>query len=256
MRISRWLLIAGSVFLFSGSGAAHARLDKPLARDTLDNHKDPNGPCGTARNAAQPVTVVQRGQTLQVEFTETVNHAGCFLIDYSLGGDANFQLLKNVKHSAQGVTPRPYSTDVTLPQGACDATGCTLRLRQIMLASDGLECPPQSIESGVTYYACANLMTRFEDGGTPPIPDAGVVAFDASAGSDGGGAADGAASAAEGGIPTRPDEPYGPSSKKTDDSGGCACGVLVAHSGVGPWLLGVTAFFLRKARLRSRSRCK
>ena len=137
---------------------AHTRLDYPPARDMRDDHKDSNGgaPCGIARTSAQPLTMLAPGAPVDVKWTETVDHPGCFLIDFSSAGDANFQMLANVKHVATGGTPRAYTKAVTVPTNPC--TACTLRVRQVMLANETTVCPPATIPTDVTYYACGNVV--------------------------------------------------------------------------------------------------
>lgn len=160
---------------------AHARLDAPPARDNRDGYKDDTGgaPCGIGRTATQPSTTLAAGATVEVKWTETVNHPGCFLIDFATSGDANFQLLANVKHAATGGTPRLWTKSVTLPSTPC--TGCTLRLRQIMLGNETAACPPATIARNASYYACANVTLTGGGGG-----DAGVLPpADAGAGTDG-----------------------------------------------------------------------
>src|SRR5207302_1030263 len=109
----------------------------PMPRDQSDSHKDPTGPCGVMRAAppAQPLNNYAPGQALHVAWTETIDHPGCFVIDFAAAGDADFQILGVKSHSgAAGGTPRAWSLDVTLPSAPC--TDCTLRLRQLMLAGD------------------------------------------------------------------------------------------------------------------------
>ena len=165
--------------------AAHALVVTPTSRDGSDSHKDPSGPCGVARTVPpQPQGNYAAGQTLHVEWTETVNHPGCFVVDFSMAGDTDFQVLGVKSHaSAAGGTPRPWSLDVTLPSTPCD--DCTLRVRQLMLGADlpDAQCPPASVATGSTYYSCANVVLAAGDGG-----DAGAGAgTGGAAGSNSGG---------------------------------------------------------------------
>jgi len=140
------------------SARAHTNVTCPVSRDGRDDHKDSNGgaPCGVARMSSQAVGHFAPGSSIAVQWKETVNHPGCFLVDFSAAGDANFQMLANVKHSTSGSTPRSYSTMVTLPTAPCDS--CTLRVRQVMLANDTTACPPATIPMDVTYYSCSNVV--------------------------------------------------------------------------------------------------
>ncbi|MEP6653396.1 MAG: SCE4755 family polysaccharide monooxygenase-like protein [Myxococcales bacterium] len=184
--------------------AAHARLDYPPGRDMRDDHKDTNGgaPCGIARAASQSSTPLTPGASVEVKWTETVNHPGCFLIDFSSSGDTNFQMLGMVKHVATGNTPRAWTKTVTLPAAPC--TACTLRVRQIMLANETAACPPATIASGASYYACGNVVVSGAGGGAPPPPaDAGTDAAKDGGPSSGGATGSGGGSAT-GGATTPP----------------------------------------------------
>jgi hypothetical protein len=167
------LLGAAWLFFAPGQSRGHALLTSPAPRDNRSDHKDPYGPCGVARTTMS--TSLQSGQALTVNFTETVDHPGCFLIDLSTDNDQTWRQLGNVAHSSTGTTPRMYSAQVTLPAGvSCDS--CTLRLRQIMLGSDATPCPPNPIPTGATYYSCADVKitapTSAPDLSTPS-PDLG-----------------------------------------------------------------------------------
>jgi MYXO-CTERM domain-containing protein len=139
---------------------AHTLLVTPPPRDERDGYKDPSGPCGVFRTSPpQPLTEYTAGESLHVEWRETIDHPGCFVIDFAETDDRNFQILGVKSHQgAAGGMPRDWSLDVTLPRENC--TGCTLRSRQLMLAADVPEaqCPPSSVPSGATYYSCANIV--------------------------------------------------------------------------------------------------
>lgn len=157
-------LLACALLLHPTASSAHARLDTPPARDAgkpgADSHKDPNGPCGNIAPTASPVRL-QAGSSIEVKWTETVNHPGCFLIalstqkDPKLQGEFSMQLA-NIKHTTQGAIPRAYTATVKLPDGVT-CPQCTLQLRQIMLGSDTAACPPANVAYGATYYTCADV---------------------------------------------------------------------------------------------------
>ena len=81
------------LFVLIGLGAAprivfaHARLMSHAPRDQQDGYKDPpqgpGGPCGIARAASQPSTNMTPGASVNVTWEETVDHNGCFVIDFS-----------------------------------------------------------------------------------------------------------------------------------------------------------------------------
>jgi MYXO-CTERM domain-containing protein len=181
-------VLAATLALATGSASAHAVLTAPLPRDDSDSHKDPNGPCGVGRLESQPVTPLKPGSELTVTWNETVNHPGCFVVDFAAAGDMGWQTLATLPHDATGATPRPYSTMVTLPSAPCSA--CTLRVRQIMLGEElapGAVCPPANLGSGLTYYSCANLVlgsdgTAMGGGGTTTGGGTNAAASDGSCG--------------------------------------------------------------------------
>lgn len=150
--------------------SAHALLTAPKPRDNQDGYKDSTGgaPCGIGRAASQPTTnpPLTAGASLNVTWNETVNHPGCFVIDFSAANDTSFQVLATVPHKTTGSMPRMYNQMVTLPSAPC--TACTLRLRQIMLNSEPAAgaCPPATIPTGATYYSCANVVLSGGGGGT------------------------------------------------------------------------------------------
>lgn len=163
---------------------AHALLDEPAPRDQQDGYKD-DSPCGVGFDASQPVTRYAPGQALKVQWLETVDHPGCFLVEFSRGADQDFQILGRMSHSnpplpeaATTAEPRHWSMDVTLPAGAC--SGCTLRLRQLMLDEDVAAdaCSAANAVPRSIYTTCANI--TLEGGGsagsaavTPTATDSG-----------------------------------------------------------------------------------
>jgi MYXO-CTERM domain-containing protein len=187
----------------SGLSHGHALLTYPQPRDKLDTHKDPNGPCGVAKT--NNPTVISAGSTINVTWTETIDHQGCFVFDVSTDNDVTWQQLTVVKHQTMPATPRPYSSQIQIPSTAT-CTNCTFRMRQIMYGLDTDPCPPSSIPAGATYYSCADVTLT---GNTSP-PD---MATDASS--------------------PPPSEPTGTMSK------GCqlAPGSPATSPGLAPWLL-------------------
>lgn len=178
---ARWVsiasLVCGLAGTYSGRADAHSLLDQPAPRDRQDGYKDGSA-CGVGFDAAQPVTHYVPGQTIQVQWLETVDHSGCFLVELSAGGDQDFQILGRKSHSsppppesATSAEPRHWSLDVTLPAAAC--SGCTLRLRQLMLDADVAAdaCTAVGAPPGSTYTTCANITVDRVDG-APATPSA------------------------------------------------------------------------------------
>src|SRR5689334_9518479 len=99
------LLLLVAAVAAPASASAHAVLTAPKPRDNRDDHKDTNGgaPCGVARAASQPTNpAMAPGSMYTVTWNETVNHPGCFVIDFSASGDANWQMLSTVAHKSTG----------------------------------------------------------------------------------------------------------------------------------------------------------
>lgn len=173
-------LFVSALLLAPTASRAHARLDSPPARDAgqigSDSHKDPNGPCGKIAPTNRPAQY-QAGSSIQVQWTETINHPGCFLIGLSTKMDptaqTDFTQIANIKHTTQGAVPRPYMATVQLPAGVT-CTQCTLQLRQIMLAAETDPCPPATIAANTTYYTCADVTLTT----SPPPPDMAMAPVD------------------------------------------------------------------------------
>lgn len=164
---SRWapiaLLVCGLAVTYAARANAHSLLKEPAPRDQQDGYKDGSA-CGVGFDAAQPLTIYATGQTVNVQWLETVDHSGCFLVELSLGGDQDFQIVGRKSHSnpplpegATSAEPRHWSLDVTLPAVTC--SGCTLRLRQLMLDADVAAdaCTPVGAAQGSIYTTCANI---------------------------------------------------------------------------------------------------
>lgn len=166
------LLVIGLVSA-SAPASAHTMLNTPPPRDVgkagADAHK--NGPCGGVARTAKP-TVYAVGQTVQVEFTETIDHRGCFQVLFSEANDQNFQILTQVNDPAGTAVPSKRTVSATLPAGK-SCTACTLAVRQLMI---GQACVTnqQSLAAGDTYFTCADICvgTACTDAGAPPPPDA------------------------------------------------------------------------------------
>src|SRR5690348_12413525 len=99
---SRWVPVASLLCslgtTYAGSVHAHALLDEPAPRDQQDGYKDGSA-CGVGFDPSQPVTSYAPGQTVNVQWRETVDHPGCFLLELSAGADQDFQILGRKSHS-------------------------------------------------------------------------------------------------------------------------------------------------------------
>jgi hypothetical protein len=248
---------AGALTLsFVASASAHIVMSAPPARDFgkagADAHK--TGPCGgIARTGTYTQYAV--GQTVNVEFTETIDHRGCFQVLLSDANDANFQILTQVNDPAGDVTPKKNTLSVTLPAGkTCQA--CTLAVRQLMI-NKACVANQASIAAGDTYFTCSDVCI-----GTtcPPKTDAGAPGpSDASAPVDDGGRSPGPDAGAPGPTPTAtatgtpaPTSTTPATAAPTDADGGCSTSPLAAGGAGGMGLLAMGAAVVAVARRRAR----
>jgi len=180
-------LVVMMAVVLAGAGWGHARLKAPVPRNNSDALKDPNGPCGNVpRTSSNTVYLV--GDLVKVDFEETINHPGCFIVSLSQQNDQNFTTLTTVKHNGQGALPRQYTAMAKLPDGMT-CQNCTVQLIQVMLNTyDGGACL-RNLPGASNYYSCADVRVQMPDGGM--MPDAGSGA--------GGGAGGGGGSSASGG---------------------------------------------------------
>lgn len=262
--------LALGVTLVAQPAAAHITLISPAARYSSEFQKDP--PCGHPDNppGAGPVATYQAGETISVQFEETVNHAGHYRIALDTTGTDTFTLpagfddfynspevlLDEIPDMAGGV----YSVDVTLPDTPCDP--CTLQLIQVM--NDGSWGPGDSD----LYFNCADIViegSAADTGGTGT--GGGGTGGDGTGGSGGdgtgggggdvgsgagseGGSSGASASEGSGGGGTADEASTGSSgpSDSEDDESGCSCRTEAGSpASAAPWLL-VALFAWRRRR--------
>ena len=161
------LLSLVSYFFFPVTVMAHARwvIDSVTPPRTNDTGLKIE-PCGGKPRTARS-TIFSAGQTITLEFEETVNHPGHYRIAFSPADDLNFDsyvLVDNIPDTGSNNT---YSQTVTIPMQTC--TACTLQLIQVMTTS------PTPAPSDF-YYSCTDIqVTAFGDT-TAPSPASGVMA--------------------------------------------------------------------------------
>jgi hypothetical protein len=153
-------------FVFSQLASAHARwsiagediADSLVApRTSATGLKEP-APCGGVARTNSPV-VLQSGATVEVQFSETINHPGYFRIAFSPAADAGFDQNVLVDNIAEVPATRNYTQTITLPDIECD--DCTLQLIQVMTDRD----PPTN------YYSCADIQLTATGTAPPPGGD-------------------------------------------------------------------------------------
>lgn len=156
MRIA-WVLAS---LVISGTASAHIAMTVPAVR-TVDQKTGPCGAAGSTRGAN--VTTFAPGETITMEWDETVDHPGHYRIAFDDDGN-DFQNPNNPNDDFPGTLVEPivdkvgghYTQEFTLPTTPCD--NCTLQLIQVMTTS----VPYNSF-----YFQCADI--RIE--GDAPDPD-------------------------------------------------------------------------------------
>jgi hypothetical protein len=156
------LIVAG--LLVSGTASAHIAMTVPAVR-TADQKTGPCGAAGSTRGTN--VTTFAPGETIMVEWDETVDHPGHYRIAFDDDGN-DFQNPNNPDDNFPGTMQEPivdkvgghYTQQITLPTTPCD--NCTLQLIQVMTTS----VPYNSF-----YFQCADI--RIEGDIVDPEPPKG-----------------------------------------------------------------------------------
>jgi MYXO-CTERM domain-containing protein len=180
MRLRTLVVLPALALCLSSTAQAHIELVSPAPR-TLDQKA---GPCGAAGSVRGPAQTFQPGETITVEWDETVDHPGHYRLSFDLDGndfqnpnqpDDNYPetLVDQITDKSGG----SYSQEITFPDQECD--NCTLQLMQIMTTN----VPYNSF-----YFACSDIVLS---NGAPGSPDAGGGGGGGGGGGDGGGDADG-----------------------------------------------------------------
>lgn len=141
---------------------AHARwLLDGIIKPRTPSTELKTAPCGGIARGDTPA-IFTPGQTLTVQWEETIDHPGYYVISFSPAGDSNFDqyILAPKIPDTQNNTPTPhvYQAQITLPDQAC--TQCTLQLIQVMEENPLIP---------VNYYSCADIQLLADPGG-PPLP--------------------------------------------------------------------------------------
>jgi MYXO-CTERM domain-containing protein len=249
------LLVLGAVTLTSGTALAHIRLNEPAPRFSPTGVDQKSPMCG-AGTPTGDVTWYQPGETITVQWDETIDHPGHFRISLdSDGGDddlvdptsytdfdvAPSVLLDNIPDNG-GST---FSAMVTLPMVECDK--CTLQVIQVMT-----DKPPFTLPGNDIYYWCADIRIST----TPPMTTATTGAGGSGSGggattgsTTGGGVTSGSGGAAGSGG----NGAGGGGSSDGGESDGCGC-TTAGNAGSPLGALTTVAFGVALAALRRRRR--
>lgn len=148
----RYALALGLVLALGSNAAAHIALTSPPPR-TSEQKAGPCGATGSTRSAN--VTAFAAGETITVEWNETVGHPGHYRIAFDDDGNDAFQNPSTPDDNfaftlVDQITDRDgethYTQTVTLPSTPC--ANCTLQLMQVMTTA----VPYNSF-----YYQCADI---------------------------------------------------------------------------------------------------
>lgn len=114
---------------------ANGAIPRLIARNSSDGNKgDVSSPCGPASltRSTNPV-VLSVGETISVEFEETIGHVGTFQLNFSQMGQVNFNPLAPAQtdnDTPVGAVPNKGQFQFTVPNTPC--TDCTIQFVQDM----------------------------------------------------------------------------------------------------------------------------
>lgn len=224
--LKRSILSLVALTALSSTAHAHFKLLKPTSWIMEGSSGDPqkNPPCGPEGSEGMPtneITTVMAGETIMVEFEETIHHPGWFRISL----DEDRSKFQDIKFSGAGCTydmdtvptmphdnvlvdgmakddnlggsNRKFMEMVKIPDKPCEK--CTLQVIQVM--ADAIHSPP-----GCIYYHCADLKIVAKPGaetgsaGTAAPSGSAGAAGAAAGGSTGSATAGAAATAGSGGA--------------------------------------------------------
>lgn len=161
-------LVTALMLLSSSLAYSHARLRPGSTTPPRDESTGlKTAPCGGIARTANPL-YYKPGQEIKVQWEETINHPGYFIVSFSEDGDLNFE--KNIlipkfvdtqdEPIEEGKT-HLYEASVKLPNLLCEA--CTIQLIQVMTEDPA---NPRN------YYSCSDIKLTHEPQPKPvPKPD-------------------------------------------------------------------------------------
>ena len=166
MKCSRtflYLITSATILFYTGNVYAHAQFK--IDSVTPPRYNSPgiksSPPCGNdVLYGAQRTNrkgIFTSGQTITVDWEETVNHGGSYVFDFAPANDQGFEnnFIKSVADTQDdGATPHYYNDTIPLNYAPCDA--CTLRMRQDME------------NAGNYYLSCADIVIVSGNDIVPP----------------------------------------------------------------------------------------
>lgn len=157
MKSIRCILAVLALVVFASDASAHIALMSPKPRSS----ELKEGPCGVAGDKrGTTVTMFKPGETITVQWKETVSHTGHFRISFDEDGQDGFVDPKSFTDLKTAPTvlvddikdksgTQIYTQEVTLPDVECDR--CTLQIIQVMT-----DKPPYGDGDDI-YYQCADI---------------------------------------------------------------------------------------------------
>jgi hypothetical protein len=125
-------LILISVFV-TGTAQAHIRMISPKPRLDVDNLKT-NSPadqmCANQLRGNTPY-IYEPAQSVPIQFQETINHPGRFIVQFSPANDVGFTLPENELARLEDTMAGGMRT-ITVRMPNVECTTCTLRVVQVM----------------------------------------------------------------------------------------------------------------------------
>lgn len=169
-----------ALLLAAAPAAAHIDLTSPTMRPAAGQKDEPCGDAGGVRS--DTINVFEPGETITVEWTETIGHPGYYRISFDPDGQ-DFTIPPAIEDTSldenvlvdliTDIQPgqNSYTQEITLPDIECE--NCTLQVIQVM--TDKLPYTTDAASDDI-YFRCADIALR--TGGAPGV-DAGVPGPDA-----------------------------------------------------------------------------
>lgn len=166
------LVAGGSLTLGALDAFGHAHLTQPMRRDNCQGGDDSSckppaaGPCGGTPNPAFTPTIYYVGDTVTIEWDETIDHVSTYRVAISTNGDGNAADFDAWVISPHGTVPDDaggglFSFNWTVPDTQ-NCQPCVMQLIQDMDNDPGTLADP--------YYNCADIQI-LQAGQTPaPTP--------------------------------------------------------------------------------------
>jgi MYXO-CTERM domain-containing protein len=184
---------------------AHITLRVPAPTTVANSGQKGPPPCGNVGAARKPQEF-RPGQTIMVEWQETVPHVGRFRVAFDDDGkdfpnpmqrkDTNTTLpifLDGLFEKTSGGGNATHRQMITFPSKPCET--CTLQVIQVMKVN-----PPYNTgANGDVYYQCADIVLKGEPMGGAPADGGAPGGGGAGGGGGGGGGASGGSGGSAGG---------------------------------------------------------